>query len=98
MVSLTAAEMLHLKQTLALRQPGYGLPRPLYHDELVYRAEMDYIWRAGWLFAGHSCQIPKPGDYFLYDVDGDSVIIVRDNERPGAGAVQRLPPPRFDHL
>jgi Rieske 2Fe-2S family protein len=80
MLSLTAAEMLHLKETLALRRAGYGLPRPLYHDELVYRAEMDFIWRGGWLFAGHSCQIPKPGDYFLYDVDGDSVIIVRDNE------------------
>src|SRR5512143_3483822 len=86
MLPLTAAEMLHLKETVALRQPGHGLPRPLYHDELVYRAEMAFIWRAGWLFAGHSCQIPKPGDYFLYDVDGDSVIIVRD----GDGQVQAL--------
>jgi glycine betaine monooxygenase A len=80
MLSLTAAELLRLKETLALRRPGYGLPRPLYHDELVYRAEMDFIWRQGWLFAGHSCQIPKAGDYFLYDVGGDSVIIVRDND------------------
>src|SRR5512135_3256170 len=80
MLSLTPAEMLHLKETLSLRQAGHGLPRPLYHDDLVYRAEMDFIWRSGWLFAGHSCQIPKPGDYFTYEVDGDSVIIVRDNE------------------
>jgi Rieske 2Fe-2S family protein len=78
MLSLTAAEMLHLRETLGLRRPGHGLPRPLYHDELVYRAEMDFVWRAGWLFAGHSCQIPKAGDYFVYDVDGDSLIIVRD--------------------
>ena len=80
MLPLTAAEMMHLKDTLGQRRPGHGLPRPLYHDELVYRAELDFIWRAGWLFAGHSCQIPSPGDYFLYDVGGDSVIIVRDNE------------------
>jgi glycine betaine monooxygenase A len=80
MLSLNAAELLHLKQLVDLRQPGHGLPRPLYHDELLYRAEMDGIWRGGWLFAGHSCQIPNPGDYFLYDVDGDSIIIVRDNE------------------
>ena len=77
MVSLTAAELLHLRETLGLKRPGYGLPRDLYHDSLVYRAEMDFIWRMGWLFAGHSCQIPKPGDYFLYDVDGDSIIVVR---------------------
>jgi Rieske 2Fe-2S family protein len=41
---------------------------------------MDFIWRSGWLFAGHSCQIPKPGEYFLYEVDGDSLIIVRGND------------------
>jgi Rieske 2Fe-2S family protein len=77
MLSLTAAELIHLKQSLAERRPGHGLPRSLYHDELVYRAEMDYIWRTGWLFAGHSCQIPDPGNYFQYEIDGDSVIIVR---------------------
>ena len=86
MLSLNAAELSHLKQMLAQRLPGYGLPRPLYHDELLYRVEMENIWRAGWLFAGHSCQIPKPGDYFLYEVDGDSIIIVRDQH----GDVQAL--------
>ena len=80
MLSLNAAELMHLKESLARKRPGHGLPRDLYHDELVYRAEMDFIWRMGWLFAGHTCQIPQPGDYFLYDVDGDSVIIVRDND------------------
>jgi phenylpropionate dioxygenase-like ring-hydroxylating dioxygenase large terminal subunit len=59
MVSLSAAEMLHLKETLERRRPGCGLPRDLYHDELVYRAEMDFIWRQGWLLAGHSCQIAE---------------------------------------
>ena len=86
MLSLSAAELLHLKKVIDQRRPGYGLPRPLYHDQLLYQAEMDAIWRGGWLFAGHSCQIPNPGDYFLYDVDGDSVIIVRDKE----GQVQTL--------
>ncbi len=52
MLSLTAAEMSHLKDTLAQRQPGHGLPRPLYHDELIYRTEMEFIWRAGWLLRG----------------------------------------------
>ncbi len=80
MLSLTAAELHHLKETVGLRRPGYGLPRPMYHDELLYRAEMESIWRGGWLFAGHSCQIPKPGDYFTYEVDGDSVIVVRGND------------------
>jgi Rieske 2Fe-2S family protein len=80
MLTLSADEISTLKERIASRQPGYGLPRPFYHEELLYRTEMEYIWRGGWLFAGHSCQIPNPGDYFLYDVGEDSVIIVRDDD------------------
>ncbi|NJD58938.1 MAG: aromatic ring-hydroxylating dioxygenase subunit alpha [Anaerolineae bacterium] len=69
-----------IKALLESRQPNHGLPRPFYHDELLYQAEMEAIWRQGWLFAGHSCQIPNPGDYFLYNVEGDSVIVVRGND------------------
>ncbi len=80
MLPLNADEISTLKALLDSRQPGHGLPRPFYHDELLYRAEMDAIWRQGWLFAGHSCQIPKPGDYFLYNVEGDSVILLRGDD------------------
>jgi Rieske 2Fe-2S family protein len=80
MLTLSAAEISILKERIASRQPNCGLPRPFYHEELLYRTEMEYIWRGGWLFAGHSCQIPNPGDYFLYDVGEDSLIIVRDDE------------------
>jgi glycine betaine catabolism A len=80
MLTLSAAEISTIKERIASRRPGHGLPRPFYHEELLYRTEMEYIWRGGWLFAGHSCQIPNPGDYFLYEVGEDSVIIVRDDE------------------
>ena len=66
MFSLNANELSALKTLIDSRQPNFGLPRPFYHDDLLYRAEMEFVWRAGWLFAGHSCQIPNPGDYFLY--------------------------------
>lgn len=77
MEMLSSIELDRIQELVASRQPGHGLPRPFYHDELVYRADLEMIWRQGWLFAGHSCQIPEPGDYFTYDVDGDSVILVR---------------------
>ncbi len=80
MLSLNAEELQDLKQTLKTRVPGHGLPRPFYHRELLYQAELEFIWRGGWLFAGHSCQIPNPGDYFLYEVDDDSMIIVRQDD------------------
>ena len=79
MLSLTPSELTALKTLVDSRQPNFGLPRPFYHDELLYRAEVEFIWKQGWLFAGHSCQIPQPGDYFLYEVGGDSLIIVRND-------------------
>ena len=80
MLPLNDNELFALKNLVDSRQEGHGLPRPFYHYDLLYRFEMESIWRQGWLFAGHSCQIPNPGDYFLYEVDGDSVIVIRNDE------------------
>src|SRR5512136_708122 len=71
---------LRLRNLIDSRQPEHGLPRPFYHDEILFQIEMDTIWRQGWLFAGHSCQIPSPGDYFLYQIEGDSLIILRGDD------------------
>jgi Rieske 2Fe-2S family protein len=80
MLPLNTNELSAIKDLLDSRQPGHGLPRRFYHDELLYQLEMDFIWRQGWLFAGHSCQIPNPGDYFLYEIDGDSIVVMRGDD------------------
>ena len=61
-------------------RPGWSLPRDFYVDELVYQADLERFWRRGWLFAGHTCQIPEPGDYFTLEVDTDSILIVRGED------------------
>jgi glycine betaine catabolism A len=86
MLPLKTNELLEIENLLYSHKPGYGLPRRFYHDELLYQLEMDFIWQKGWLFAGHSCQIPNPGDYFLYEIDGDSIIVMRGDD----GQVQAL--------
>ena len=64
---------------LIARQPaGHSMLREFYSDEEVYRLDCETVWRRGWLFAGHTCEISKPGDYFTLEVDGDSIIIARD--------------------
>src|SRR5262245_31473053 len=69
-----------LAALIARRRPGYTLEHDFFLDEEVYRADVDRIWRASWLFAGHSCQIPEPGDYFTWEVGGDSIIIIRGDD------------------
>ena len=79
-MSLDQNELAELERLIQSRQVGRGLPGEFYRDELVYRADIERVWRRGWLFAGHSCEIPEPGDYFTLTLDTDSLIILRDDE------------------
>ncbi len=75
-----------LSSFLAAYRPGWSLPRPFYGHETVYRADVEQIWRKGWLFAGHACEIGHPGDWLTLQVDTDSLIVIRGED----GAVRAL--------
>lgn len=77
---------LELAELLVSRRAGWTLPQPFFKDESIYRRDLDCIWRTGWLFAGHSCELRQPGDFFLVDVDADSIIVVRADD----GAIHAL--------
>lgn len=59
-------------------RPGWSLPGRFYRDAAVYEADLDRIWRKGWLFAGHSCEISRPGEFFTLEIGPDSLIVMRD--------------------
>ena len=75
-----------LSSFLAAYRPGWSLPRPFYGHETVYRADVEHIWRKGWVFAGHACEIRNPGDWLTLQVDTDSLIVIRGED----GAVRAL--------
>ncbi len=56
---------------------GWSLPGAFYSKPEIYQADLERIWRRGWLFLGHSCEIPEPGDYFTCEVDTDPLLVVR---------------------
>jgi Rieske 2Fe-2S family protein len=66
-----------LESSIARCPPGWSLPGEFYSNTEIYREDIERIWRRGWLFAGHSCQIPEPGDFFTMEVDTDSIIVIR---------------------
>jgi nitrite reductase/ring-hydroxylating ferredoxin subunit len=65
---------------IAKRRPGWSLPQEFHNDDDVYRADLDRIWRRGWLFAGHACEISRAGDYFLVQLEVDSIIVIRGDD------------------
>jgi Rieske 2Fe-2S family protein len=71
-----------LDRLIAEHKPGHALPREFQTDPGIYQLDLERIWRRGWLFAGHTCQVKRPGDYFVFDLDTDSLIVIRgDDER-----------------
>jgi Rieske 2Fe-2S family protein len=53
-------------------------------SEEIFRAERERIFHRSWLLAGHVSQLATPGSYFLFELDGESVIVLRD----GGGTVR----------
>jgi len=63
---------------LSACQPWHSLPGAFYSDPFVYQRDIEQIWRRGWLFAAHSCQLREPGDYVTLEVGDDSLLVLRD--------------------
>jgi glycine betaine monooxygenase A len=76
----SAETQARLDRLVAAHRPGFALAREFSIDPGIYQIDLDRIWRRGWLFAGHSCQARAPGDYFVFDVDTDSVIVIRGDD------------------
>ncbi len=75
---LTDQDRAEISRLCQDRQPGFTLQRAFYLDPTVYRADLEAFWRSGWVFAGHLAEIPKPGDYLLCELDGESLIVLND--------------------
>src|SRR5262245_59238819 len=76
----TTEQRLQLDRLIATAPDGHSLPGTFFSDPLVYQADLEQVWRRGWLFAAHSCQIRNPGDYITLNVDHDSLIVLRDDD------------------
>ncbi len=59
---------------------GYALPGAVYRDAALYEEEVRQIFLKSWLYVGHQSEIPARGDYFLFEMAGESVIVVRNAE------------------
>lgn len=75
-----------IDRMIARHKAGFSLEREFYSNESIYRADVERIWRRGWLFAAHTCEIPQAGDYVTMEVDTDSILIIRGED----GSVRAL--------
>ena len=80
-----ATDVLDTKQKMVekaaqqLQKPGFAIDPYFYRSHVTYQAELETIIYKSWIYAGHVSQIADKGDYFLFDIGEDSIIICRDN-------------------
>jgi phenylpropionate dioxygenase-like ring-hydroxylating dioxygenase large terminal subunit len=67
-------------ELLESHERAFSLPSPLYSDATAFELDLDGILQRHWLFAGPSCQIREPGEYFTVLVGRTSVIVLRDRQ------------------
>ena len=70
-----------LMQRLAANtRVGYSFEQEFYASDAVFKADMEQIISRKWLLAGHVSRIPDKGDYFLFRVGAEQIIVIRENE------------------
>lgn len=53
------------------------LPAKYYTSPEIFAAERERVFGASWLYVGRADEIPNSGDYFLYELFDESIIVVR---------------------
>jgi Rieske 2Fe-2S family protein len=65
---------------LATEPVATTLPARYYTDPELFKDELERFYVQMWICAGRVNQIPSAGDYFLREIAGESIIVVRDND------------------
>ncbi|MDJ0700373.1 MAG: aromatic ring-hydroxylating dioxygenase subunit alpha [Woeseiaceae bacterium] len=67
-------------ELLDRHRPGYSLEQQFYTDPEVYALEVERIIMRNWILAGHASEWSEAGDFKVYEVAGESAIIVRGDD------------------
>jgi Rieske 2Fe-2S family protein len=77
---MLAGDRSTLAAALSEHRSGHSLARAFHTDVGIYAEELSRIWRHSWLFAGFSIEAQRPGDFFSFELDDDSLLIVRAHD------------------
>ena len=72
----------NLKDLIKSQRSGYTLDQCFYTDPDIFQIDLDTFFFNHWVFIGHVSRIPNIGDYFLFEIGNESIILIRgiDNE------------------
>jgi Rieske 2Fe-2S family protein len=56
------------------------LPGAAFTDPEVLDWELEHVFRREWICVGHSDQVSERGQYLMVELDGDSILIIADDD------------------
>src|ERR1044071_9502758 len=69
----------NFRKSVATFRPGAEtLPQRYFVSQEFFSEELQRIFAANWVLVGHQSQLAEPGDYFLAEVAGESLIVTKD--------------------
>ena len=69
-----------IARLLAQDRKGYTLPQALYVGEQAYEFDTQVMLPSVWLYACTVAHIRKPGDWYLFEMANNSVIVIRGRD------------------
>ena len=69
-----------LKNLIHKQKLNFSLDQEFYVNQDIFDLDIKNIFSKQWVFVGHISRIPNLGDYFLFNIGKESIIIIRDND------------------
>jgi Rieske 2Fe-2S family protein len=69
-----------LKTLIKKQKTNYSLDQEFYVSQHIFDLDVKNIFSKQWVFVGHISRIPNYGDYFLFNIGKESIIIIRDKD------------------
>lgn len=75
-----------LAERIRAHRKGYPLEQYFYCSPEVYQRDLERIFMREWLYVAHASEIPDVGDYVVFEIANESIIVVRE----GSGRINAL--------
>ena len=69
-----------LQDLITRQQSGRSLEREFYLDPAIWALDVERVLSNKWHQVGHVALVPDPGDYFVVELLGESIIVVRGDD------------------
>lgn len=60
--------------------PELSMAQAFYSDSRVHELDMESVFKKQWIMVDHISRIPEKGQYFLFEIGKESIIVVREDE------------------